>query len=351
MDMATPTLLSRRRFRENCLTRDRSRCVIPWCTESADEVHHIIERSIWPNGGYYERNGASVCNRHHQVAERNDIPPQAFWQWIGVEPLVPEEYDTFDINKWGDEFETPPWQDEREYIKYPSTGHLPFSYEWDNTRVDFQEVDELLEIPLVVTIKMDGGNAMLVKDADDPVRARNGKYAEHQSFDLMKRLYWQNNLYEKIPENIQIFGEWLYAKHSIHYGCDCEEQCDDVGPDLDSYFQVFGVYDNEYNIWLSWDDTQGWAEEIGFPTVPVLNERIYFSNANELYTELVPLAEEIVEFGNEGIVIRPRYPMHYGQFERKVGKYVRENHVDPDSDHWKLEKVKPNVLSDRNSLS
>jgi len=331
--MSDADLLSRRDFRERVFERDDDECVVPWCDEPADDAHHIIERSLWDDGGYYLRNGASVCNPHHQQAEENNIPPQAFWHWVGLDPLTPGER-SHHINKWGDEFEQPPWKQHRERIKYPSTGHLPFSPEWDDDRVDFRTLGSFVDVPLVVTIKMDGSNAMLVKDADNPVRARNGKHAEHQSFDYLKRLYAEHELYETLPEHIQIFGEWLYARHSIHYGCQCDPPCDDAGPELDAYFQVFGVYDTRFDLWLSWDAVEEWADRIGFPTVPVLKNPIRFARQNEVY-ELNSVAERAVKEGHEGITVRSRFPYHYDQFEQRVGKYVREGHVDPDADHWK----------------
>ena len=343
--------MSRSGFREACVWRDDGECVVPWCDEpvTADpigpgEVHHIIERRLWDDGGYFADNGACVCNRHHRRAESNEIPPQAFWDWIGVdEPILPGMVDALDVNKWGDDFETPSWTSLRSKIKYPSTGHLPFSPEWDGTRVDLNTVDQFIDVPIVCTVKMDGSNAMLVRDVDDPVRARNGKYAEHLSFDKLKQEYWDRNLYEKIPEHIQVFGEWLYAKHSIHYGCNCSEPCGDVGPKLDAHFQVFGIYDTRYNLWLSWPETKRWAGELGFPTTPVLFETTIDAEY-KFYDRLVELGEDLVENGHEGFVVRSSYPIHYGQFEQRIAKYVREGHVDPDADHWSTGSVIENVL-------
>lgn len=352
----SPELLERHEFREQALGRDNGECVVPWCSRSADEVHHIIERSLWEDGGYYLRNAASVCNPHHRYAESNDIPPQAFWRWIECEPLVPGQFEDFHINKWGDDFEKPPWKQHREEIKYPSTGHLPSSPEWDGTRVDFQSVDPFVDVPAVITIKMDGGNAMLVRDKDNPVRARNGQHADHESFDLLKQLYWERNLYEKIPDNLQIFGENMVAKHSIHYGCDCDPPCEDVGPALPDYFMVFGVYDTEYDLWLSWPEVENWADRLGFPTTPVVTQSmddvdgVLFEADYELYDEIEPIAQDVIADGHEGIVIRSKFPFHYDQFERRLGKYVRDGHVDPDADHWKHRPLVQNRLDDESSV-
>lgn len=375
-----PKLLSRTEFRERCLDRDDGDCLVPWCRQDADEVHHIIERALWDDGGYYKANGASVCNHHHQYAETNDIPPHAFWRWLDVEPLTPEGIPA-NVNKWGPgdpqhaeprgkTFNTPPHEDLRDFHKYPSSRHLlPLYWESDRGTVEertgrddtgLQTVEPFVGIPLVVTEKMDGGNTMLVKDREEPVRARNGSQANHESYDLLKQLYWEHDVYSALPEHLQVFGEWLYAKHSIHYGCDCDEACEDVGTPLSlsldkdygerAYFQVFGVFDTRYNLWLSWRETKLVARRIGFPTVPVRvksggsSDDPMFEDEHTFKHSVLQTAEKTVDEGGEGIVVRSKFPFHYGQFSQRLGKYVRPNHVEEDAEHWSHRPVVPNRL-------
>lgn len=355
------TLLSRHEFRERALERDDGECLVPWCDRDADEVHHIIERSLWADGGYYLRNAAPVCNPHHQYAEDDYIPPQAFWRWLDVDPITPEEYGTH-ISKWGASFDTPPWQEHREYPKYPSSRHLLPVY-WHSAvgtaeeRTDRDDtghttVEPFLDIPLVATVKMDGGNAMLVADDEEPVRARNGRYADHVSFDRLKREYWDRDVYSVLPGHLQVFGENLYAKHSIHYGCDCETPCDDVGPAVDDVFEVFGIYDTRYDIWLGWPEVEEWADRIGFPTVPIMRETIDdasggpFEREDEFCTGIEDLARRVISEGHEGLVVRSRLPFHYGQFPERLGKYVRVGHVTDGETHWSKRDVVPNVIDE-----
>lgn len=350
--------MPRESFRQDCCERDDATCVIPWCGEEVTpnpdgpgEQHHIIERELWPDGGYISENGASVCNEHHRHAEANHIPPQAFWYWIGLEGVTPDGMPK-DVNKWGEEFETPPWGELREFHKYPSTRHLLPLY-WQSDRetakarigdddTGLTSLETFLGIPLVCTGKMDGSNTLLVKDTDEPVRARNATQADHLSFDMLKKLYWDHNVYSKLPENLQVFGEWLYACHSIHYGCDGCHEDRNHGPPLEDYFQVFGVFDTEYNIWLSWDETKEWADELGFSTPPVFFENETFENEQELL-DLVELGHDVVDQGHEGFVLRSRFPFHYGQFGQYLGKYVRPDHVNTD-EHWRHQNNTQNVL-------
>lgn len=361
----------REEFRVAVFERDNNTCIIPWCDETADDAHHIIERDLWENGGYIPKNGASVCNKHHKYAESNDIPPQAFWSWLDIEnPVLPESIETIHIDKWGEPFEAPPWKDLRERIKYQSTRHLLPLYWYDEKTVaekriehddtGLENIDEFIGKPLVITHKMDGSNCMLVGEMDNPVRARNGTSPEKTMKPLYKQggLYWRQEVHQKLPDNLQVFGEWLYAKHSIHYGCNCENKCEDVGPNLSelvdvedekAYFQIFGVYDKKYDLWLSWPETKKVAEELGFPTTPEIyvednNDEATFNNKEKARNKLISYAREVINNGGEGIVVRTKFPFHYSQFERRIGKYVRENHVKTSDEHWKHKEKKKNQI-------
>ncbi len=46
-----PELLTRAAFRAAVFARDGGRCVI--CGAVAVDPHHILDRALWPDGGYY----------------------------------------------------------------------------------------------------------------------------------------------------------------------------------------------------------------------------------------------------------------------------------------------------------
>jgi 5-methylcytosine-specific restriction endonuclease McrA len=58
----------RKQFNENCLNRDKHKCVFCNVTENLD-VHHITDRHVMPNGGYAMSNGITVCEEHHLKCE------------------------------------------------------------------------------------------------------------------------------------------------------------------------------------------------------------------------------------------------------------------------------------------
>ena len=66
-----PTLLSREQFRKKVFERDKGRCV--FCREAAADAHHILDRKLFKDGGYYLNNGAAVCSKHHLDCEEGRI--------------------------------------------------------------------------------------------------------------------------------------------------------------------------------------------------------------------------------------------------------------------------------------
>lgn len=362
----------RESFREQVFNRDNHTCLIPWCNNEADDAHHIIERTLWEtdHNGYTVDNGASVCTKHHKYAEDNHIPPQAFYKWAEIDsPPKPSHISDLQTDKWGREFNTPRWENQKDEVKYQSTSHLlPLYWNEEDTfasnRIERDDteittIEPFIGVPLIITEKMDGGNCMIVNDTTNPVRARNGSSPTDsmKTFYQKNGLYWTQNVPYKLDDNLQVFGEWLYAKHSIHYGCDCDETCEDTAPSLSehtgkddetSLFQIFGVYDRELNMWLSWPKTKEIAQLLGFPTTPIVYEEDdadnpTFTSEQEAINTLLKYAHKVVKKGGEGIVVRTKYPYHYGQFSQRLGKYVRENHVKSET-HCRHQKEVPNVI-------
>ena len=211
--------------------------------------------------------------------------------------------------------------------KYPKTRYLSFSPSKDNIDVHetgLFDMNNFINKDLIITTKMDGSNLQM---SQERLAARNGKYANHKSFDLAKVLY--NEIGYKIPNDFIIFGEWLYAKHSIHYD------------DLISYFQVFAVYDKSYNIYLNWQDVEKLSDNLKLSTVQKLG-----SIKSNVLTEIEQLITEfgenyINQEGGEGIVVRNSNS--FSDFNNNVAKYVRKNHVTTD-EHWTQQKLIRNIL-------
>lgn len=320
-------------FRQAVFTRDNHKCVVPHCNNPVADAHHIIERALWKEdtefGGYIPDNGVSVCELHHKHAEANFIPPQALRQWAGIKNRVlPAQFDASKIyDKWG----TPLIPPNRELVKYPHTRYLTFTPGFDKLDVDecgYMEITNMYNKPLVITMKMDGSNVKLTSEI---VTARNGHSAGHKSFDFLKSKH--ASFKHLIPPHINVFAEWLYAKHSIHYTNDLA---------LDDILLVFAVYDGITQLWGGWEDVQRVAASLNLKTVPVLT-LISFPSNWECEPKITKIGNDVIKKGHEGIVIRSLYPYHWSKFGENVAKYVRANHV-TSSKHWKeMEIVKNEV--------
>ena len=292
----------------------------------------MIERKLWKDEkereGYLIDNGVSVCEYHHKLAERNVICPQVFRMWLNLPTVLPTQLDSNkDYNKWGEEMKKPT----RKIVKYPSTSYLPFSENIIAKKATSNPISknsDFVGLPLVISMKMDGSNVILT---NHHVAARNGYDARHKSFDFLKSIHAKIRCL--IPENIQIFGEWLYAKHSIHYK-------EDIA--LKSYLQIFGVYDVQKRLFLGWQDVEQYSKIIGYPTVPVIDIK-EFNDKYMFINTITRIAKEEISKGNEGVVIRSIYPFHHNQFATYLSKYVRPNHVQTNK-HWQNQRIVKNEL-------
>lgn len=67
-------LLSRQGFSDAVLRRRGGLCCM--CGSPAVDAHHILDRKLFGNGGYYLSNGAAVCELHHWHCETTTIALQ-----------------------------------------------------------------------------------------------------------------------------------------------------------------------------------------------------------------------------------------------------------------------------------
>ena len=208
--------------------------------------------------------------------------------------------------------------------KYPRTPHLPYSPGASSDDKIAKDVNGLVNVPVVITEKLDGGNSSLEYDA---VYARTHAIsASHPSFDWLKRKHAELKSY--IPPELQVFGEYVYAVHSIKYDC------------VPSYFFLFGVRDRDKNQWASWEYLEGISEILELPTAPLL-----WSGAVKTESELRNLVEQLARqrsvFGGtrEGVVIRVAKSFDDKEFSACIAKWVRPGHVQETEQHWSLRTV------------
>lgn len=324
-------LLSRAAFRDAVFARDGLSCVN--CHAPAQDAHHILERRLFSDGGYYLSNGASLCGACHELAEMTVLSVDTLREKACIRtPVLPEHlYSDVTYDKWGNillpngtRLRGELFNDKSvqkilraggvlgqftSYVKYPRTYHLPWSQGVTSDDRVHPNMDHFEGRQVVVTKKMDGENTSMYKDY---IHARSIDGRNHPSRGWVKNLWSQ--LSQDIPDGWRVCGENLYAVHSIRYN------------DLPSYFLGFSVWDDA-NTCLGWDDTLEWLTLLGVQPV----EELYRGDYNEaLIRRLWTEADRDVL---EGYVVRDAGPVKYQDFRKYFGKFVRSNHVSTDA-HW-----------------
>jgi hypothetical protein len=335
-------LLTRDEFREAVFKRDNNLCVI--CKKPAADAHHILERRLWGDGGYYLNNGASLCPEHHMKAEETTLECDTIREAIGIEEIIiPDHfYSDNEYDKWGNiilpngnRIKGELFHDEsvqkvlaqgkvldlfQKYYKYQRTYHVSWSNLLKDDRM-LENEDQFKGKRVIGTLKMDGENTSMYNDY---LHARSLDCAAHESRKWVKGL-WSQIAY-LMDEDMRICGENLYAVHSVKYDS------------LPTYFMAFSIwFDNKC---ISWDETVDYCKILGIEHVPVIYDGIYDKDA-------IIKAFEPYRESNEGYVIRLADEFLYSEFRRSIAKYVRPEFrqaVNNSHGHWISKKVEVNKL-------
>jgi hypothetical protein len=101
-----PLLLSRDQFVARVFARKKGRCA--FCALAAVDAHHILERKLFTDGGYYLENGVALCAAHHWACETTCVSVQEALAAIGaVQPVLPLGWAPSGLyDKWGNTLRT-----------------------------------------------------------------------------------------------------------------------------------------------------------------------------------------------------------------------------------------------------
>ena len=221
-------------------------------------------------------------------------------------------------------------------LKYPRTPHLLGSRQ--------QQGDEDLAIVsptdlkgrfLVVEEKLDGANSAISFDGDGALLLQcrghvlSGGPRERQ-FDLFKR--WasahRGALSSVLGTRYVLYGEWLYARHTIRYDY------------LPHYFLEFDVFDRNTDEFLSTERRRALLSSAPVISVPVLDQGP-LSRFGDLIGRSTCSTTEIMEglyikWEEDGCV-RGRYKYVRGGFTQAV---------EQEGVHWLDRPLEPNLLRD-----
>lgn len=338
-------LLTRDDFREGVFKRDNYKCV--FCGAPAKDAHHILERRLWPDGGYYLDNGASVCEEHHLACEMTLISVDGVREACGIEKkIIPDHmYDDHEYDKWGNTIlangqrtKGELFNDESvqkilkqggvlgqftDYVKYPRTYHLPWSPGIHSDDRIIKSLDRFIGQRVIIMEKLDGENTTLYTRYS---HARSVDSKNHPSRNYAKAIH--SKFAHDIPEGWRICCENMYAKHSIHY------------KNLKGYLYGFAIW-NERNYCLQWDQTKEWLDLFGLPTPDIIYDGIWDeAKIRALWTDKDWETKE-------GYVVRIADGYPYSDFRNVVGKFVRKGHIQT-TQHWMLgQEIVPNEIGEQ----
>lgn len=215
-------------------------------------------------------------------------------------------------------------------MKYPRIAHLPSSPAEARDDLRLESAGALAGRLLHFSEKMDGSNCCFTREGIF-ARSHEGP-PTHASFNRAKALWAE--VRHRIPAGVSLFGEWLYARHSIAYW------------DLPSYFLIFGARDEVRHVWLSVADTIGLALGLDLQVVPTLAQfKLPDGAAVDRFTAgLIRSAGPTFGDEIEGVVVRVSDEFADADFERSVAKFVRAEHVQTD-EHWLHQPIVPNRLA------
>lgn len=211
--------------------------------------------------------------------------------------------------------------------KYGRTYHYPFSpgtTNDDRIQHDYWQYITRMQ-QLVHTEKLDGENNCLSRLG---VFARSHAAPTTSPWTEAIRRYWE--LIKHDLGDLEVFGENLYAVHSIEYR------------DLDHHFYVFAI--REQGRWLSWDETKFYAGMLDLPVVPEIKLMPAPLEQTAFEKEVLALSQGSGAFRPhdiisgkpvtmEGIVTRNAAAFPAEQSAMNVFKFVRKGHVKTD-EHW-----------------
>lgn len=219
-----------------------------------------------------------------------------------------------------------------DFFRFPHTPHI----EWlgkgeprgDKLMLPHQ-VEEVLDAFLTVEEKVDGANVGFSLDATGKLRAQNrGAWTERDAGGQFKHLWsWakrhEQNLEEALGQNLTLFGEWCYARHSLAYDA------------LPEWFIGFDIYNRNEKRFYSVKKRNELMKSLGIEIIKPLATGC-FSMA-----DLKELLEKPSHYGSnqlEGIYLR----QDSGLWLKQRAKLVRSDFTQTIDQHWSKKALIPN---------
>lgn len=316
-----------------------------------------------------ENNIVCLCENHRNDAEKTIISCEELRKYANIKnPIYPihlpftefvKDYDRYGNPilknnkrlKGYDYFEYKSYLNDIEHLfkdidtlvsKYGRTYHFKFSPGTSSDDRIANNINNLLDEDIIFSEKLDGSNLSISKFG---LFSRSVVDKSYNPWDK-----WLLNKWELIKDdlksfNLDIIGENMYGVHSIEYS------------GLDEHFYVFAIRDTKYNIYLSWDELEYYAELFDFKIVPVIRkdnikteEEIKTIILDNMKLPSLLSNNKFFETEKEGLVVRIAREFNYDMFYNSVFKYVRKNHVKTDQ-HWNKNWKRAKLVSELEKIN
>ncbi|MGC1323744.1 MAG: RNA ligase family protein [Candidatus Udaeobacter sp.] len=219
-------------------------------------------------------------------------------------------------------------------IKFPTTPHLVWLGQKplrEDKLMAASQAEEFLRAPITVEEKVDGANIGFSTDHAGCLRVQNrGHFVTPETKGQFSNLwYWlstrRNQLSDVLRDRLILFGEWCYARHSIHY------------TRLPDWFLAFDVFDKQEKRFINSYGRDEVVRQLGLSSVPKV--------ASGLFTvpKLLSLLtrSSLYDGPMEGIYLR----RESASWLLERAKIVRAEFVQEIGEHWSNRPLIPNQLS------
>jgi adenylate kinase family enzyme len=218
-------------------------------------------------------------------------------------------------------------------IKFPRTRHLINigSASRDDLILDKTEMESFLKNEIYIQEKIDGANMGIFIDDTGIIRVQNRSHfitsAYHTQFKLLDSWLATHNAELRsilLPNRYILFGEWMYAKHSINY------------TNLPDYFIAYDIFDSQKEAFLSVDRFNDLIDKTDIKRVRTIGKGVYTkSDILDLVTTKSLYYDGVIE----GIYLR----ICKDGFTIDRSKVVRSDFICGD-EHWSKNIITRNIV-------
>jgi len=223
------------------------------------------------------------------------------------------------------------------FINFPRTSHIINlgSASRDDLVLDQKDVQRFLDNEIIIEEKVDGANLGISINDQYEIHFQNRSHyvtsesaTQWRQLDVWKKQH-QEALYSILTPNLILFGEWCYAKHSIHYT---------LLPDI---FLAFDIYDKTQGKFYSVEKRDELLQGTSIKTVPLV-ARGKFAR-EQLAHMLNSSPSQYYEGPPEGLYMR----IEQNGFLKERGKFVRADFLAHSDDviHWSKQGVVKNIVN------